>query len=102
LQNAGTKVRVNFSSLDLSSSSSEADNTKTLDHDIFEDGEPRRSGHVRRPTRDAASEMSQDTKLAKAKAKDKPGEEDREGEGNEHVTADRRVQSGVSIAFIYI
>lgn len=42
-----------------SSSSSEADNTKVPDHDIFdEDGEPRRSGRVRRPTRDAASQMS--------------------------------------------
>jgi hypothetical protein len=51
-----------------SSSSSEADNTKTLDHDIFdEDGEPRRSGRVRRPTREVASQMSQDAKPAKAK-----------------------------------
>ena len=50
------------------SSSSEADNTKALDHDIFnEDGEPRRSGRVRRPTRDVASQMSQDAKPAKAK-----------------------------------
>ena len=56
------------SSEDESSSSSEADNTKALDHDIFdEDGEPRRSGRVRRPTRDVASQMSQDAKLAKAK-----------------------------------
>jgi len=51
-----------------SSSSSEADNTKAPDHDIFdEDGEPRRSSRVRRPTRDVASQMSQDAKLAKAK-----------------------------------
>lgn len=53
-----------------SSSSSEADNTRALDHDIFdEDGEPRRSSRVRRPTRDAASQMSQDAKLAMLKEK---------------------------------
>jgi hypothetical protein len=57
-----------LSSLDLSSSSSSADNTKALDHDIFgEDGEPRHSGRVRRPTRDIASQMSQDAKPAEAK-----------------------------------
>jgi hypothetical protein len=59
---------LNPSSEDESSSSSEADNTKALEHDIFdEDGEPRRSGCVRRPTRDVASQMSQDAKLTKAK-----------------------------------
>jgi hypothetical protein len=60
-------------SLDLSSSSnssSEVDNTEALDHDIFDENEePRRSGRVRRPTRDAASQMSQDAKLAKTKEK---------------------------------
>ena len=54
----------------FSSSSSEANNTKAPDHDIFaEDREPRRSGRVRRPTRDTASQMSQDAKLAQAKQK---------------------------------
>jgi hypothetical protein len=91
-----------LSSLDQSSSSSpssEANNTKAPDHDIFdEDGEPRRSGHVRCPTRDVASQMSQDAKPAKAKEKKKQAKEEREGEGNEHFTAERRVQSRVSIA----
>ena len=68
-----------LSSLDLSSSpsssgetssSSEVDNAKILHHDIFDkDGEPRRSGRVRRPTRDAASQISQDAKLVKAREK---------------------------------
>ena len=50
----------------------EADNTKVPDHDIFDgDREAHRSGHARRPTRDAASQMSQDAKLAKAKEKKK-------------------------------
>jgi hypothetical protein len=63
----------NPSSEDESSpSSSEADNTKALDHNIFdEDGEPRRSSRVRRPTRDMTSQMSQDAKLAKAKERKK-------------------------------
>jgi hypothetical protein len=53
-------------------SSSEADNTKVLDHDIFdEDREPRCSGCVRCPTRDIALQMLQDAKLAKAKGRKK-------------------------------
>ena len=57
---------------ECSSSSSGADNTKSPDHDIFgEDGEPRRSSCVRCPTKNVASQISQDAKLAKAKEKKK-------------------------------
>ena len=44
------------------------DNTKALDHDIFDkDGGPRHSGSVRRPTRDVASQIWQDAKPAEAR-----------------------------------
>jgi hypothetical protein len=96
-----------LSSLDLSSSnppsedessSSKADNTKALDHDIFnEGGEPRCSGRVRRSFADVAGRSA-----GKGEREDEAGGEEREGEGNEHATADRRVQSGVSIAFYII
>jgi hypothetical protein len=34
-------------------------------------------------------------KAGKGERNEEAGKEEREGEGNEHVTADRRVQSGV-------
>ncbi len=59
------------SSLNLSPSEDESSSSSS-DHDIFdEDREPHHSGRVRRPTKNAASQMSQDTKLATAKERKK-------------------------------
>jgi hypothetical protein len=54
-------------------SSSSSSSTESSNDDDSQTGEPRRSSQVTRPTRDKASQLSQEAALARAKAEQKKG-----------------------------